>query len=78
MSELDYPDDLRYTSDHEWIREGSDSTVRVGITAYAQNALGDVVYVSMPTVGDAVAAGDSCGEVESTNARGRTLIPPEV
>jgi glycine cleavage system H protein len=68
MSELDYPDDLRYTSDHEWIREGSDSTVRVGITAYAQNALGDVVYVSMPTVGDTVAAGDSCGEVESTKS----------
>ena len=68
MSELDYPDDLRYTSDHEWIREGRDSTVRVGITAYAQNALGDVVYVSMPTVGDTVAAGDSCGEVESTKS----------
>ncbi len=68
MSELDYPDDLRYTSDHEWIREGSDGTVRVGITAYAQNALGDVVYVSMPTVGDTVAAGDSCGEVESTKS----------
>jgi glycine cleavage system H protein len=68
MSELDYPDDLRYTSDHEWIREGSDGTVRVGITAYAQNALGDVVYVSMPTVGDTVATGDSCGEVESTKS----------
>jgi len=68
MSDLDYPADLRYTSDHEWVREGNDNVVRIGITAFAQDALGDVVYVSLPTVGDAVAAGDACGEVESTKS----------
>lgn len=68
MSDLDYPADLRYTSDHEWVREGDDNVVRVGITAFAQDALGDVVYVSLPAVGDTVAAGDACGEVESTKS----------
>ncbi|MFV0463551.1 MAG: glycine cleavage system protein GcvH [Nostocoides sp.] len=68
MSELDYPEDLLYTAEHEWVRVGADSEVRVGITAYAQDALGDVVYVSLPNVGDAVTAGDSCGEVESTKS----------
>lgn len=68
MSDLDYPDDLLYTADHEWVREGADGVVRVGITAFAQDALGDVVYVSLPEVGDTVAAGDSVGEVESTKS----------
>lgn len=68
MSTLQYPDDLRYTTDHEWIRDMGDGLVRVGITAYAQDALGDVVYVSLPTVGDTVAVGDSVGEVESTKS----------
>ncbi|PWJ25048.1 glycine cleavage system H protein [Branchiibius hedensis] len=68
MSDLDYPDDLHYTTDHEWVREGADGVVRVGITAFAQDALGDVVYVSLPEVGDSVAAGDSVGEVESTKS----------
>ncbi|MFC6713720.1 glycine cleavage system protein GcvH [Branchiibius cervicis] len=68
MSDLDYPDDLHYTADHEWVREGADGVVRVGITAFAQDALGDVVYVSLPEVGDTVAAGDSVGEVESTKS----------
>ncbi|WP_347350850.1 glycine cleavage system protein GcvH [Intrasporangium sp.] len=67
MSELSYPDDLRYTTDHEWVR-GDGDAVRVGITAYAQDALGDVVYVSLPAVGDSLAVGDSCGEVESTKS----------
>ena len=69
MSDLDYPSDLRYTSDHEWIREGDeDNVVRIGITSFAQDALGDVVYVSLPGVGDSVTAGDACGEVESTKS----------
>jgi glycine cleavage system H protein len=69
MSDLDYPSDLRYTSDHEWVREGDDDdVVRVGITSFAQDALGDVVYVSLPSVGDSVAVGDACGEVESTKS----------
>jgi len=68
MSELEYPQDLRYTAEHEWVRVGSDGVARIGITAFAQDALGDVVYVSLPTVGDKVSAGDSCGEVESTKS----------
>ncbi|NHN54710.1 glycine cleavage system protein GcvH [Calidifontibacter sp. DB0510] len=68
MSDLEYPADLRYTADHEWVRTNGDGAVRVGITAYAQDALGDVVYVSLPSVGDALTAGDSCGEVESTKS----------
>ncbi|AXH95264.1 glycine cleavage system protein GcvH [Ornithinimicrobium avium] len=68
MSSLEYPDDLRYTSDHEWVRDQGASVLRVGITSYAQDALGDVVYVSLPTVGDTVAVGDPVGEVESTKS----------
>lgn len=68
MSELEHPADLRYTSDHEWVRAEGDGRIRIGITAFAQNALGDVVYVSLPAVGDDVTAGDACGEVESTKS----------
>lgn len=68
MSDLDYPTDLRYTSDHEWVRVNDDGVVRIGITAFAQDALGDVVYVSLPATGDTVGPGDSCGEVESTKS----------
>jgi glycine cleavage system H protein len=67
MSDLEYPAGLRYTAEHEWVSSGGD-TVRVGITSFAQEALGDVVYVSLPTVGDTVTAGDTCGEVESTKS----------
>ena len=67
MSELEYPEDLRYTAEHEWVRVSGD-IVRIGITSFAQEALGDVVYVSLPSVGDTVSAGDSCGEVESTKS----------
>lgn len=65
----DVPDDLRYTAEHEWVRssEGS-NTVRVGITDYAQEALGDVVYVSLPEVGAAVEKGAAVGEIESTKS----------
>jgi glycine cleavage system H protein len=65
----DVPDDLRYTAEHEWVRatEGS-ATIRVGITDYAQEALGDVVYVSLPEVGAAVQKGGAVGEVESTKS----------
>jgi glycine cleavage system H protein len=68
MSELEYPEDQRYTAEHEWVRAGDGGVVRVGITSFAQDALGDVVYVSLPTVGDTVAVGDACGEVESTKS----------
>ncbi len=68
MSELEYPQDLRYTAEHEWVRLADDGTVRIGITAFAQDSLGDVVYVSLPSVGETVASGDACGEVESTKS----------
>ncbi len=59
----DVPDDLKYTAEHEWVRLGADgTTVRVGITDYAQSALGDVVYVSLPTVGSTVDAGGAFGD----------------
>ena len=61
------PQELRYTAEHEWVRV-SGEIAEVGITAYAQEALGDIVYVSLPAVGDSVAAGDTCGEVESTKS----------
>lgn len=59
--------DLRYTNDHEWV-EPRDGVVRIGITDYAQDALGDVVYVAIPTIGEMVAAGASFGEIESTKS----------
>jgi glycine cleavage system H protein len=61
------PDDRRYTSDHEWAR-AEDGRVRVGITDYAQDALGDVVFVQLPEVGATVTAGAALGEVESTKS----------
>lgn len=67
MSDASYPTDLRYTAEHEWVRTDGD-VVRVGITSFAQEALGDVVYVSLPAVGATVTAGDTCGEVESTKS----------
>jgi glycine cleavage system H protein len=67
MSEV--PDDLKYTAEHEWVRLADGSTsVRVGITDYAQQALGDVVFVSLPEVGAQVAQGAAFGEVESTKS----------
>jgi glycine cleavage system H protein len=74
---MSYPEDLRYTAEHEWVRlpdEGS-STVRIGITDYAQDALGDIVYVSLPEVGASVTAGDACGELESTKSVSDVYVP---
>jgi glycine cleavage system H protein len=67
VSDFEYPDDLRYTADHEWVRPGADA-VRIGITAFAQDALGDIVFVTLPEEGDEVVAGAACGEVESTKS----------
>lgn len=64
-----FPDDCRYTAEHEWVRPaGSDGVVRIGITDYAQEALGDIVYVSLPEAGAEVTAGQPMGEVESTKS----------
>ncbi len=66
MSQI--PADLYYTEEHEWVQRTGDDTVRVGITDYAQSALGDVVFVQLPDVGTEVTAGESFGEVESTKS----------
>ncbi|MET0694987.1 MAG: glycine cleavage system protein GcvH [Propionibacteriaceae bacterium] len=63
-----FPEDLKYTSEHEWVRSGNGLKVRVGVTDYAAEQLGDIVYVSLPEIGDTVAAGDACGELESTKS----------
>jgi glycine cleavage system H protein len=68
------PGELRYTAEHEWVRDSSDG-VRVGITDFAQDALGDIVYVQLPEVGADVAAGDSFGEVESTKSVSEIYAP---
>lgn len=62
------PTDLKYTAEHEWVAVVDESTVRFGITDYAQDALGDIVFVSLPQVGQEVVAGSQCGEVESTKS----------
>ena len=69
------PDDLLYTEEHEWIRKMSDSLVRVGITDYAQDQLGDVVFVEFPEVGARVAKDDILVEVESTKSVGEVYAP---
>jgi glycine cleavage system H protein len=71
---MEYPEDLKYTRAHEWIRTG-DGTVRVGITDFAQDALGDVVYVEIPEVGTEVKAGEAFGEVESTKSVSAVYAP---
>ncbi|MBB5789509.1 glycine cleavage system protein GcvH [Jiangella mangrovi] len=72
-----YPDDLRYTAEHEWIRSPgeADGSVRVGITHFAQEQLGDIVYVQLPAVGDEVTAGGVCGELESTKSVSELFAP---
>jgi glycine cleavage system H protein len=70
-----YPDDLLYTQEHEWVRAGDDGVVRIGITHYAQDALGDIVYVSLPNAGSTVAAGDAVGELESTKSVSDVYAP---
>ncbi len=64
----DIPPDLHYTAEHEWVRRSGDDTARVGITDFAQSALGDVVFVQLPEVGAELTAGESFGEVESTKS----------
>lgn len=65
-----YPENLLYTAEHEWVRTPGETegSVRVGITDFAQDALGDIVYVSLPELGDTITAGQSCGELESTKS----------
>ena len=72
-----YPEDLKYTSEHEWVRSPgeADGSVRVGITDYAQDALGDIVYVSLPDVGVDLEEGAAVGELESTKSVSDVYAP---
>lgn len=69
------PANLQYSKEHEWVDNSSGSKVRVGITDYAQGALGDIVYVQLPKVGDSVTEGEVCGEVESTKSVSEIFSP---
>ncbi|WAL63373.1 glycine cleavage system protein GcvH [Amycolatopsis cynarae] len=69
------PEELRYTEEHEWVATGSGDSVRVGITEYAQDQLGDVVFVELPEVGKQLSAGDVFGEVESTKSVSELFAP---
>ena len=71
----DYPEGLKYSEEHEWVRANEGRTVRIGITSYAAEALGDIVYVSLPTVGEVVSKGDACGELESTKSVSDIFCP---
>ncbi|GAA0625798.1 glycine cleavage system protein GcvH [Kribbella sandramycini] len=70
-----YPEDLKYTAEHEWVKADGEAPVRIGITDFAQDALGDIVYVQLPEVGSAVRAGDACGELESTKSVSDLFAP---
>jgi len=73
---MNVPEQLRYSKDHEWVaRDGEGAAVRIGITEYAQDALGDVVFVQSPTVGTEVSSGDAFGEVESTKSVSDVYAP---
>jgi glycine cleavage system H protein len=70
------PDSLRYTKEHEWVAEtGTNLVLRVGITDYAQSALGDIVYVQLPKIGQELGADKVCGEVESTKSVSEIFSP---
>ncbi len=73
-----FPEDLKYTAEHEWVRQvgdGEDAVLRIGITSYAQDALGDIVFVTLPAVGTELTAGQALGEVESTKSVSDVYAP---
>ena len=69
------PENLRYTKEHEWIADLSSTKFRIGITDYAQSALGDIVYIQLPKIGSDVKANSVCGEVESTKSVSEIYAP---
>lgn len=69
------PEGLSYTKEHEWVEATTDGVIRFGITDYAQSALGDIVYIQLPQVGDELVAGKVCGEVESTKSVSEIYAP---
>jgi glycine cleavage system H protein len=70
-----FPDELAYTRDHEWAQKASDGRVRIGITDYAQDALGAVVFIQLPTEGQTYSAGETLGEIESTKSVSELYSP---
>ena len=72
-----YPEDLKYTPEHEWVRQPGehDGSVRIGITDFAQDALGDIVYVQLPDTGSTVSRGEPVGELESTKSVSEIYAP---
>ena len=72
---MQIPEDLRYTENHEWVRLEADGAMSVGISEYAQDALGDIVYVELPDVGRVVEAGETMAEVESTKSVNDVYAP---
>ncbi len=74
LSELDFPETIRYTEDHEWAAVDGE-TVRIGVSDYAQDQLGDIVYVEMPEIGDMFEKGDEFGTLESVKAVSELYLP---
>jgi len=72
---VEIPEDLRFAENHEWVRLEPDGSVRVGISDYAQDALGDIVYIDLPAVGTAVELGEAFGEIESTKSVAEVYAP---
>ena len=75
MATAEIPEDLNYTVEHEWVRAASGTVLRVGITDFAQDALGDIVFVTLPEAGTEVQAGEPCGELESTKSVSDVYAP---
>ena len=72
---MNFPENLRYTASHEWVRRETDGTLSVGITDHAQDSLGELVYVELPEAGRRLAAGDACAVVESVKAASDVYAP---
>ncbi len=72
---MNVPAELKYTESHEWVRTEADGTMTVGITEFAQDALGDIVYVELPKIGQALTAGKDCAVIESVKAAGDIYAP---
>ena len=72
---MNFPENLRYTASHEWVRQEADGTLTVGITDHAQDSLGELVYVELPEAGRVLAAGDACAVVESVKAASDVYAP---
>ena len=75
MATAEIPEDLTYTVEHEWVRAASATVVRVGITDFAQDALGDIVFLTLPQAGTEIQAGEPCGELESTKSVSDVYAP---